>query len=156
MSESSGDKTAYQVALQRLASREMSLSELESSLTRKGFGSAEIQAALRRVVELGYLNEERLALALIRDTRLARRGPRAAWLKLKKKGILGWTLERVIAEWRDSGADPELEVARAWVMRRYPGFENDPKKAQRALGALVRRGFSFEQAKKALSLPETD
>ncbi len=149
-------KTAYALALDALARRDRSLSELESLLLRKGFAAEEVEQALRRVVELGYLNEERLAGSLIRDSRLAGRGPRAAWIKLKQRGVEGWSLERVQELWKGDASGPEgsefseLETARAWIERRYPGFAEDRKEARRAMGALVRRGYSFDVAQAAV------
>ncbi len=155
------NQTAQSRAVDLLARRDRSRAELEGLLERAGYLLEEIEAALKRVVELGYLNEERLACAVIRSERLAGRGPRAAWQKLKRRGIRGFSLERVQAEWRgeqpaeSSGGSqecqPELEVARAFVLRRYPNFDGDPKQARRALGALVRRGFSFEVARTVLN-----
>lgn len=159
----------FTLALDYLARRDRSIAEVESHLEAKGVASEEIAEALKRIVSLGYLDEDRLARALVRDTRMASRGPRAAWLKIRRKKIEGWSIERVTEEWRlgqdsafaprigsvsdeEGGTDPELEVALAFIRRRYPDHATDRKQAQRALGALLRRGFSFEKAKQALGI----
>lgn len=147
------------LALAHLARRDRSMAEMAQYLGRKGFDAAGIEPVLQRLVQLGYLNEERLAGALIRETRASGRGPRAAWLKLKKKAIEGWSLERVVTAWRESGptesakagtAGAELEAALAFIRRRYSGYGEDPRQARRAMGALIRRGFSIDVARKAV------
>jgi regulatory protein len=148
-------RSAYTAALDVLARRDRSLAELSQSLSRKGFQETEVAQALQRVVELGYLNEERLAESIVRDSRLAGRGPRAAWLKLRRRGIGGWSLERVQQQWRGESVEAsELAVASEYVKMRYPGFSGDPiedrKVSRRAMGALVRRGYSFEVAQAAV------
>ena len=159
----------FTLALDYLARRDRSIAEVESHLDAKGVATEEIAEVLKRIVSLGYLDEDRLARAMVRDSRLASRGPRAAWLKIRRKKIEGWSIERVTEEWRlgqdsafaprldsdpdeDGGRDPELEVALAFVRRRYPDHATDRRQAQRALGALLRRGFSFEKAKQALGI----
>ncbi len=176
----------YERALKRLARRDRSLAEMrsfllqpsrgrpgEDELTQEGF-SQQIDEVLRVLVERRYLDEDRLAEALIRDQRLQSRGPRSAWMKLKKRGIEGWTLDRVEQVWRtvesahsfsaddgpressDSRSDQdEVETARRWVLRRYRGLQGATgtelqRERQRALGALVRRGFSLQTARKVL------
>lgn len=168
-SQSPGQSDPFTLALDYLAQRDRSLFEVEAKLKTKGVGDEQIPPVLERLVSLGYLDEERLARALVRDTRMASRGPRTAWLKIRHKKIEGWSLERVTEEWRqgqDSAfgvrpelspescqeADPELEVALAFIRRRYPEHKTDRKQAQRALGALLRRGFSFDKAKEALGI----
>lgn len=147
------------LALAHLARRDRSMAEMAQYLERKGFDTAGIEPVLQRLVQLGYLNEERLAGALVRETRASGRGPRAAWLKLRKKGIEGWSLERVVTVWRESGAEAgaagaELEAALAFIRRRYSGYSEDPRQARRAMGALIRRGFSIDVARKAVEYRE--
>lgn len=216
------DERLYERAIQRLARRERSLSEmrdfleglverdggraaseadaLETSADAAGTGAAElIEQVLQKLVALRYLDEERMAAAIIRDQRLQSRGPRSAWMKLRQRGVSGWSLERVEAAWRsaeesffsaprdekasEEGSDPadsadsraagfeaEVETARRWVRRRYRGLggsagdespgptgETDRsardelyREKQRALGALLRRGYSMAVARKAI------
>ena len=158
----------YEISLKRLARRERSLSEMRTYLASKlgsdeeDPGSSElIEQVLQKLVSLRYLDEERMANALIREQRLQSRGPRSAWLKLKSKGIAGWSLERVELAWRSGdvisiNSENEVETARRWALRRYRGlFSGDNRKErQRALAALVRRGYSFSIARQALELSE--
>lgn len=160
----------YELALKRLARRERSLSEMRTYLESK-LGSDDeeadhsglIEQVLQKLVSLKYLDEERMANALIREQRLQSRGPRSAWMKLKGKGISGWNLERVEQVWRSGDfvsveTDTEVETARRWALRRYRGLSlsDNRKERQRALAALVRRGYSFSIAQKALDLSDSE
>lgn len=177
----------YELALKRLARRERSLHEMREYLESKcGASDAEEGASassdlmdlvLQKLVSLRYLDEERMAGALIREQRLQARGPRSAWLKLRKRGISGWTLERVEAFWRESedsslnvAPDPsgEVETARRWVLRRYRGLAEPEsssdrearaerqREKKRALAALVRRGYSISIAIRALKIDDSE
>ena len=124
---------------------------------------------------------------------------RSAWMKLRQRGVSGWSLERVESVWRAAeesffsgprdedaggeGSDPadsaesraagfdaEVETARRWVQRRYRGLaagagpdhparsggaerasrDEHYREKQRALGALLRRGYSMAVARKAI------
>jgi SOS response regulatory protein OraA/RecX len=218
------DERLYERAIQRLARRERSLSEMRdfleglverdggqvatevdasgASANDSGTSAAElIEQVLQKLVALRYLDEERMAAAIIRDQRLQSRGPRSAWMKLRQRGVSGWSLERVEAAWRSAeesffsaprdekasaeasaessepadaadsraaGLEAEVETARRWVRRRYrglggsagdesPGGQSDRsardelyREKQRALGALLRRGYSMAVARKAI------
>ena len=140
-----------------------------------------VDLVLQKLVSLRYLDEERMAGALIREQRLQARGPRSAWLKLRKRGISAWSLERVEALWRESEdsslvsspeaplpSSGEVETARRWALRRYRGLAEPvlpadrearaewQREKRRALAALVRRGYSISVAMRALDLVESD
>ncbi|MBU6376683.1 MAG: RecX family transcriptional regulator [Bdellovibrionales bacterium] len=154
----------FELALKRLARRDRSLAEIRDYLLSKIAVEdstteipSQIDAVLQKLVALKYLDEERMAGAIIRDQRLQSRGPRSAWLKLRSRGIEGWTLERVEEHWRASDFDlseeqSEVQTARRWALRRYRGLSSskDRKERDRALAALVRRGYSFAVARQAV------
>ncbi len=181
----------YELALKRLARRERSLQEMREYLESKCRDSESpepssdstdpVDLVLQKLVSLRYLDEERMAGAVIREQRLQSRGPRAAWLKLRKRGISGWSLERVEALWRESedsslvpspesssNSSSEVETARRWALRRYRGLSEaipasdrearaeQQREKKRALAALVRRGYSISVAIRALDLVEPE
>ncbi len=181
----------YELALKRLARRERSLQEMREYLeskcrdpetTEACVGTPDpVDLVLQKLVSLRYLDEERMAGALIREQRLQARGPRSAWLKLRKRGISGWSLERVEALWRESedssllpspespsNLSAEVEAARRWALRRYRGLSEvvptadrearaeQQRERKRALAALVRRGYSVSVAIRALDLDDSE
>jgi SOS response regulatory protein OraA/RecX len=169
VSEENRIERLFEAAMKRLARRERSLSEIRTFLEsrmRSEVGAdeedPEIDWVLRKLLSLRYIDDDRLAEALIRDCRLQSRGPRVAWMKLRRRGIEGWGIERVETTWRQASVsvfasqeDDENETARKWVERRYSKLKSpDPselrKEKQRALAALVRRGYSVSVAKRVI------
>src|SRR5262245_3006113 len=79
---------AINVALKMLSLRARSRHELETALTRRGFGESERQAALSKLASLGYVDDERFARdraeALLRGNRL---GPQAVLQRLQVHGL---------------------------------------------------------------------
>ena len=127
----------------RLSRRDYSHDELRRFLTQKGYGPDQFESVLKTLVQEGWINDERVARVWSRHWEQQSKGVRWIRLALLKKGIR--CTEGQIQEWMEN-PDPSAE-ARRWVERRYAGFENDPKVAQRAFQALLRRGFSLEIAR---------
>lgn len=127
--------TAFAHAVKLLSGRDKTRAQLRQALSGKGFSEEEIDEALRRVVELGYLDEAGLA------RRRAAAGLSDGWAgeALRAKLIAGGLEERTAADaialavaesgWR------ELDAARALLAKRRV---EGPK----ALRLLASRGFS--------------
>lgn len=118
-----------ELAQRALARRELTPDELRRRLRRAGAPEAAIEQALQRLVEVGYLSEERAARE--RARLLAERGYGDAFIRadLAARGVAAETVEAALAT--------------------LPGEE---ERAQRALArvrgrpaaALRRRGFAEE------------
>jgi regulatory protein len=133
--------------LRYLAGRAHSRLELRRKLGRKGFEEDEVEAALDRLTELGYLDDEAFARALVRR-RSASRGPSALAAELGSKGI---SREGVSAALADLDQSAQLEAATRLAERLYaekpvPGY----KEMLDRIGAkLLRRGYSGSVAREA-------
>jgi regulatory protein len=140
---------ARELALKRLGTREYSRAELRTYLRGKGFGEEVIDACVERLGELGFVDDRRYARMLTRHQTLRGKGPRYVQQKLTQKGVRleGDELAALIRE--VVPGDPAAQ-ARQIVDRRYPGWREDRAVAGKAFQALVRRGFSFEVARRAL------
>lgn len=121
--------------------------ELRRKLDRKGYRAEEIEAAMGRLSELGYLDDEAFARGLVRR-RSAARGPRALAAELAAKGI-----DRAGIDAALDGAGPEaqLEAATRLAERLYG---EKPSAGYREMldrigSKLVRRGFSTDVARAA-------
>ncbi len=149
------DEKVWELLLARLSRREHTFKELARYLKGKGAEPDQIDRLAARARELGYLSDERAARIWAREWALRGQGIEGIRRKLSLlKGVRA-TAEQ-IEEWLSDGQAraPELERAVAWIQRRYAGFSTDEKLRRRAFAALVRRGFSMEIAKRAVSLPE--
>ena len=131
---------ALDAALRLLGQRLHSELELRQKLRRHGCPLAEIDRALARVRELGYLDDAAFARALV--THRARvRGPALIAAELAAKGV-----ERELAQAAVGSLDHEEVVAAARRLARRSGAADHRTIAAR----LFRRGFSAEIVREAL------
>lgn len=156
----------YKAALFRLKRKDYSRLEMKRSLERKLMrdrnpetaaklpsSQQAIQATVERLFDEGWLQEERYAEALVRGQIARKKGMTAIEWKLRSKG-LEVPKERIRALIDESTGAESGEgshtLALQVLRRKYPGAVNDFKEAQKALAALLRRGFSYAEAKSAL------
>ena len=132
-------------ALRLLGSRPHATAELRRKLRQRGYESAEIEAALARLQELGYLDDAAFARSLI-GWRSGTRGHRAIASELAARGISRSEAQAALAE---TDPDAERDAARvlaAKLMAAGGGAADVAKVAPR----LRRRGFSEEAVRGAL------
>ena len=132
--------SALDCGLRLLARRAHSRLELRQKLHRRGYDAVDVEAALGRLAELGYVDDGAFARGLVRR-RSAVRGPRALAGELSARGI-----DRAgIAEALE-GLDEQAELAaatrlaeRLYAERPLPGYK---EVLDRVGSRLMRRGFS--------------
>ena len=81
------DKSAYEVALRLLGSREHSTFELRTKLLRRGYSDTDILATVARLKSQDYLSDERFTEAYIRFRLSRGDGPLKIRAQLLKRGI---------------------------------------------------------------------
>jgi regulatory protein len=133
--------------LRLLARRAHSRVELLLKLTRRGYDGEAIRAALRRLEELGYLDDQAFARSFVRR-RGSVRGPRALSAELAARGVDRAQVDTAVAEF---GEAEQLAAATQIAERLYA---RKPSLGYREIldqvGAkLVRRGFSVSVARAA-------
>jgi regulatory protein len=127
-------------AIALLARRAHSQSELRRKLRLKGYEAGAVEAAMVRLVELGYINDQAFARGLVRR-RGALRGPLALSAELAAKGVDRADAEAAVAEF-----DPEAQLVSATrlverLYARKPGIGY--REMLDTIGTkLLRRGFS--------------
>ena len=133
------------IALRFLASRSRSEAEVRQRLASRGVDAQDIESALDRLRELGYVNDADFAAAVIRARTQGRaRGRRLVAEELRAKGVSDEVAETALS--RNYG--DEIEVARP-VAERQAGRLHGCAFAEfrQRLGAfLVRRGFEHATA----------
>jgi regulatory protein len=139
--------TAQDAAVRYLAGRAHSRLELRRKLVRNGFDAGEVEAALDRLTELGYLDDAAFARALVRR-RSAGRGPAALAAELTSKGI---GRDGVAAALADFDPDSQLAAATRLAERLYadnpvPGYR---EMLDRIGAKLIRRGYSGSVVREA-------
>jgi regulatory protein len=144
---------AFEAALAALGRRERTSTELTSWLGQRGYETAEVEATIKRLTDVGQLDDEQFARRYAED----------------KRELRGWGAERVrdallargipgaIAEGVAEGDPREAQVGRArdLLAGRGQSLAGDADRA-RALGYLARRGYEYEIAYEAIRLAARD
>jgi regulatory protein len=144
---------AEQEALRLLGRRPLSEAELREALLARGLPGDEVEGALARLREAGYVDDRALALdfVLTRSARLGH-GPRRLLADLTRRGVpeelarSAWEQARVRGE-----VEPEALLRRR-IARARPGrgSPNDPAARARLYHALLRAGFDDELVQREL------
>jgi regulatory protein len=113
---------------------------VQRKLARKGYSPQEIDAAVARLDELGYLNDLSFAEGLVR-VRSASRGPRALSAELARRGVGRAQADRALASYSDA---LQLASAMRIIERTYGKSEITEYREMldRVGNRLLRLGFS--------------
>jgi regulatory protein len=113
---------------------------MQRKLARRGYTSEEVDSALARLDELGYLNDLAFAEGLVR-VRSASRGPRALSAELARRGVGRAQADRALASYNDA---LQLASAMRIIERTYGRREiADYREMLDSVGnKLLRLGFS--------------
>jgi regulatory protein len=113
---------------------------MQRKLAQRGYSSEEIDSALTRLDELGYLNDLSFAEGLVR-VRSASRGPRALSAELARRGVGRAQADRALASY---GEALQLASAMRVIERTYGKREiTDYREMLDRVGnKLLRLGFS--------------
>ncbi len=131
--------TAVDTALRLLARRAHSRAELCKKLARRGYEAEEVDYALNRLTEMGYVDDAAFARGLVRH-RSATRGSLAVSAELAAKGIDRRGTAEALAE---LDAESQLASATRLAERMFPqGEEIGFREMLDRVGVkLLRRGF---------------
>ncbi len=113
---------------------------MQRKLARRGYTPDEVDAALVRLDELGYLNDLAFAEGLVR-VRSSSRGPRALSAELAKRGVGRAQADRALASYNDA---LQLATAMRIIERTYGKREITAyhEMLDRVGNKLLRLGFS--------------
>jgi len=141
------DKTKTR-ALKILGHRNFSEQEMIKRLTSKGESQEDSEDAVAWLVELGYINDENYAMLIVEHYSTKGYGMSRIKDELYKRGIPRDLWDSAFSSLDDESTS---EAALIFLRKKLRGStdENDVRKAR---DALVRRGFSFDDAKAAINL----
>jgi regulatory protein len=130
--------SAYDKALGLLARREHSRRELKLKLRQKGYEGEEAGAALDRLGEQHYQDDDRFAGMLVRSRVSQGYGPMRVRAELKSHGLSDAMIRAVMSE-----AEVDWNASALAQLRRRFGAGSAPDREERARRAqfLLRRGF---------------
>jgi regulatory protein len=138
---------ALDAGLRLLGMRAHSRVELRRKLGRRGYDQGDVDGALSRLSELGYLDDASFATGHVRR-RSTTRGPLALSAELSARGV-----DRRVADAALDGFDRPAQVAAATILAGRLAGHSRPAGYRELLdtvGAkLLRRGFSITVAREA-------
>ena len=130
-------------AARMIGSRALSKQELTRRLMKKGSDAGDAQAAADWLEEIGAVDDENYAAALVRHYGGKGYGPARVREELRRRGVDRGLWDSALEEM------PEAAEILDRLLRKR-GDLSDPKERRRASDALLRRGFSWEQVRAAL------
>ena len=132
-----------------LSFRGRSVRETENALRRGGFDDESVEETLASFQELGYLDDRTFTRDWIRSRLAKGIGPNRIRSELLLKGVDRTLVEDALSELDGgSAADEALTLCLSKAVR---GRNlDDPKERAKALQQMVRRGYSFSEARAAL------
>jgi regulatory protein len=159
--------TVLAAAARLLEARPRTVADVRGRLVKAGYRSDLADAAVARLLELGYLDDEEFARAWVASRDRAHpRGERALRLELSRAGVARETVdavleERVVAalgvdgadgEPRDDGSPDEDAALRLLASRRaaLERVDGPRRRRERAYGLLARAGFDPDTAGRAV------
>lgn len=146
-----GSEKAVRRALNKRVRR--AIDELEEDPRQAKEHADRVIAKLKR---LGYINDERLAKALVGKLRRRGLSHRGIVATLRRRGITGDLAEEQLTAHNENGR-ADLEAAYVFARKRrigpYRRKAIDLKERQRELGKMARAGFSFDVCQHVLAGP---
>ncbi len=138
---------AFTLALRAIGRKERTVTELEAWLEAREVDAAEIADVRDRLISAGALDDAGYARRFTEDKRsLSGWGNERIREGLSSRGIAKHLIEAAVAD-----QEGESEADRALLALESRPFDlSDDRGRGRALGFLVRRGFSYENAYEAI------
>lgn len=148
-------KRAKLRAMNLLKNREYTVKQLHDELKQGGYPEGVIQEALDYVGSFRYTDDLRYAVNFIRNHERDR-SRRRIEQDLMGRGIDRNLLEKAWAEWEDEGgSQDEQGMIQALLEKKGFDFQNaEPRDRQKMFAFLMRKGFSAEQARRAVRFDE--
>ena len=132
-------------AVSLLNYRAHSRKELADKLKQKtGCGDEDLNEVLDRLEELGFLNDRTYAVSVVRSCTRKGYGKQRALSELNRRGIPKELHEEALAEM------PETDSTLERLIRTKLRNPSDRDDVRRVSAAMVRRGFSWDEIRRAL------
>jgi len=134
-------------ALRILGNRNFSMQEMERRLVSKGETKENAGEAVKWLVELGYINDADYAGLIVRHYSTKGYGVSRIRDELYKRGIPRDLWDEKLEELNES----KMNDASLEFLRKKLGESKDKDDLRRAADALVRRGFSYDEANASIN-----
>ena len=135
---------ARRKALSLLEKRDYGRDELVSKLVEKGARAPDAEAAADKMVEYGFVNDEKYAGMVVRHYAAKGYGAARVREELRRRRLLRELRDAALGQMPDNSG-----AASAILAQKLRGRGADRDALRRAMSALVRRGFSWDEARRA-------
>ena len=144
MSEKNGYKKALNASFRLLSRRDHSIFELKEKLSKKGFSFDEIDSAVKRLIELDYLDELEFAKGFVRHCQVIRNlGSYRIRHELKKKRIPSRLMDKAMEEYN-------YETENETINRIVDSMAGSGKPAEKIARYLGNKGFPYDKIKEQM------
>lgn len=144
--ENAGAVSAKMRAVRIVTASNVSRAELETRLVRKGEAPEQAAQAVQWMQEMRLVDDEQTARQIVAQCVRKGYGPARAKQTLYEKRIPKALWEAALADYPDQ-TDYLIQF-----LRRRVTEPTDPGQTRRAIDALLRRGHSYQQIRRALEL----
>jgi regulatory protein len=140
---------AIEKSFRLLGIRPRSQKELEKKLKEKGFAQKIIKKAIKRIKNLGYLDDKKFAKAWLEARKSSSKGKYIVERELKQKGIAEKIVKKTISYYTQKD---EFKIANQLVKKKEKTYKklSPLEKKIKISRFLANRGFSWEVIRKVL------
>lgn len=139
--------SAFDTALYYITFKDRTLKEIYSKLKDKGYSDLEIEEAIVKLKEYGYINEENYAFSYIKSN-LHKKGSRLIAMELSGKGLDKDIINEQLSCFEDNEEETIVDI----LGTRYSKADfSDEKEIRRIYAFFARRGFKYDSISSALS-----
>ena len=149
----------YDRALNLLAFRARSATELSRALVRKGSDPVHVSAAIARLIEQGFLDDAAFARSFARAKVVgASHSRRRVQQELQRKGVARDVANQAIGEVFEDEAIDSLALIEAAARRKLRTLSSLAPivRRRRLYGFLARRGFDADDIRRVMEIVEAD
>lgn len=133
-------------AARQLSYRALSTSALRQKLLDKAYPEQAVDYALAYLTEHGFLNDQQYAQSAMRSYTRRGYGTLRIRQELRRRGVAAEQADEALDEY-----EPNWDAMHALLDRRLHGDMSDRREVQKAVAALQRRGFLWEDIRRALN-----
>jgi len=140
---------ALNKAVAMLAQRAHASGEIRQKLERALYLDDVVDMVLYKLEKERLLNDEAYAKDLARSCALRQMGHARIRMELARKGLSRVLIDQAMEELSQEEADGAAVQLAGKLLRRHNG-EDPRKEMQKVLAAMARRGYSYEDSRKAI------
>ena len=143
-------KRAKKYALNLLTDMDRTSDQLVKKLEASEYPEDIIEAAIRYVESFGYVDDTRYACNFI-ESRKRNKSKKEIYMLMRQKGIESSVIDEAMEQCY--GEDDSLEaIQKILLKKKYSDEEMDYKEKQKIYAAIMRKGFSYDDIRRAIQV----